>query len=76
MSVTASALRNDIYQLLDKVLETGEALEINRKGQILKILPAEPKKKLSNIVAHDVMTGDPEELVSMDWSGEWNSDLS
>ena len=38
MTVTASKLRQDIYNLLDRVLATGEPLEIERKGQLLKVI--------------------------------------
>jgi hypothetical protein len=37
MPITASQLRADVYNLLDRVLETGEQLEVVRNGQILRI---------------------------------------
>ena len=72
MKVTATKLRQDIYRLLDQVLETGIPLEIERKGQLLRLVPAEPISKLSNLVRRDCIEGDPEELVHMDWSAEWS----
>jgi len=71
MTVTASKLRQDIYNLLDHVLETGEPLEIERKGGLLKIVPEKKPSKLDRLVPHDGIIGDPEELVHMDWSKEW-----
>lgn len=75
MSVTASTLRNNVYKLLDETLRTGKALEIDRKGKKLRIVPAENGKKLSRISRHDCILCKPEELVHNDWSGEWNNDL-
>ncbi len=71
MEITISTLRQNIYQLLDKVLETGIPLEVKRKGMILKIMPPEETDKLSNLSERDVMNCDPEELVHIDWSSEW-----
>ncbi|MEW6490538.1 MAG: type II toxin-antitoxin system Phd/YefM family antitoxin [Thermodesulfobacteriota bacterium] len=73
MTVTASRLRENIYRLLDQVLETGVPLEVERKGKVLRIVPGEPGGKLANLVRrNDFLRCDPEELVHVDWSGEWN----
>lgn len=71
MSITASKLRGNIYCLLDRVLETGEPLEIDRKGKQLKIVPSEPVSRLSHLSKRDCIKGDPEQLVHIDWSDEW-----
>ncbi len=76
MAVTASQLRQDVYRLLDEVLDTGVPIEIERRGRHLRIVPEEAPSKLARLVPHDdYIVGDPEELVHMDWSGEWHSDL-
>lgn len=73
MQVNASNLRKNIYRLLDRVLETGEPLEIERNGRFLKVVPELRKgSKLSRLVRHDCIEGDPEDLVHLDWSGEWS----
>ena len=69
--MTASELRQDIYRLLDKVLETGVPLEIERKGKKLRIVPDSPGKRLDNLKKRDCIVGDPEDFVHMDWSAEW-----
>jgi hypothetical protein len=78
MALTASKLRADIYRLLDRVLETGEPLEIERKGKVLVVSAKEVKKagpKLDNIPTRPgYIVGDPDELIHMDWSAEWNPD--
>ena len=72
MAVSASKLRSNIYKLLDMVLETGKPLEIERKGRKLKIIPASVPGKLKRLKVHkDYLKCDPEELVHIDWSGEW-----
>ena len=71
MKLTASKLRQDIYRILDRVLETGQAVEIERRGQKLKIVPAEPRDKLSNLNPRSYLRTDPEDLVHIDWSSEW-----
>lgn len=75
MKVTASALRNDIYNLLDEVLETGSPLRITRKGGELEIVPVKRSGKLIDLPRHDCMPEGPESVVHLDWSEEWNSDL-
>jgi len=69
--MTASQLRQNIYQLLDQVLDTGLPLEIERKGRRLRIVPESPRDKLDNLKRRDCLVGDPEDIVHMDWSKEW-----
>jgi prevent-host-death family protein len=74
VSVTASELRQNVYKLLDQVLETGVPLEIERNGRRLRIVSADAGSKLDRLVAHpDFIVGDPEDLVHIDWSGEWRT---
>jgi hypothetical protein len=78
MTLTASKLRANVYRLLDEVLETGTPLEIERNGELLVIAPKEEKKKgskLDNLPRREgAIIGDPDELIHMDWSSEWNPD--
>lgn len=71
MTVTASALRKDIYHLLDEVVETGKALEVQRKNGTVKIVAEQSAPKMARLKKHDCIKGDPEDLVHSDWSGEW-----
>lgn len=70
MPVTTSALRKDIYRLLDEVAATGKPLDIERKGKLLRIVPVEPPGKLARLRPHDCLTGNPEDIVHLDWSKE------
>ena len=73
MRYTASKLRENIYKILDEVLESGETLEIVRKGRIIRLVPDRPKvPRLDRLTARpQALLCDPEELVEMDWSSEW-----
>jgi antitoxin (DNA-binding transcriptional repressor) of toxin-antitoxin stability system len=72
MAITASELRQNVYRLLDEVLRTGTPLEIERGGRHLRIVPVDAPAKLSRLEAHPgTVIGDPEDLVHLDWSGDW-----
>jgi hypothetical protein len=65
------ASRN-IYRILNQLLETGGPAEIERHGKMLKIVPAEILEKLDKRIARPAfLRGDPEDLMSLDWSREW-----
>jgi len=72
MRVTASKLRENIYGILDQVLESGNPVEVIRKGKILKIVPEAKPDKLSKLKKRDYLVGDPEDIVHIDWLSEWN----
>jgi len=72
MSITATELRTNVYKIIDQVLETGVPIEITRKGKTVKIVLGEKPSKLARLVRRNkYIRGDPEELIHMDWSGEW-----
>lgn len=75
MTITASKLRENIYQLLDWIIKTGQAIEMTRKGKKLRISLVEPPGKLTNLKERDVMVCDPDSLVHLDWSKEWKPKL-
>lgn len=71
MALTASKLRENVYRILDEVLETGVPVEIERRGRILRIVAVEPRGRLANLETRPIIIGDPEDLVHIDWSSEW-----
>ena len=72
MILTASKLRQDIYRVLDQVLETGEPVEIERNGRRLRIIADDIPSRLARLPARpDLVTGDSADLVHLDWSSEW-----
>jgi|GEM_PF-354680 hypothetical protein len=77
LTTTASKLRANIYRMLDEILETGQPLEIERNGKILVIAPKEERSFWDRLPRRKgFIVGDPDELIHMDWSSEWNPDLS
>jgi len=75
MPITVSKLRSDIYKLLDQVLASDSPLEVELKGRRLIILPAQKAGKMARLVPHACLNCDPQDLVHLDWSGEWKNDL-
>ncbi len=72
MPLKATTLRAQLYRVLDKVLETGESVEILRHGKIIRLVPAVPQSKLDRLKSNpDLVVGDPDDLVHMDWSDSW-----
>ncbi len=73
MAITASALRADVYRILDEVLATGQPVEIQRGGQRLLIVPADaPPSRLDRVQPlPGLVAGDPDDLVHLDWSDTW-----
>lgn len=72
MIVNASQLRKDVYRLLDRVLATGQPLEVIRNGRLLRIVPATGASRLDRVpVKADLVTGDPGDLADLDWTDTW-----
>ena len=73
MNISTSTLRQNIYKILDKIIETKIPVEIDRKGKKLKItlIPTENKNKLQNLKKRKILNCETESLVSNDWYHEW-----
>lgn len=75
MAISPSALRSDLYNILDRVLETGEPVEITRKGRRLLITLDEPASRLDRLPTRpDVIVGDPAGLVEISFDDAWQPD--
>jgi hypothetical protein len=72
MKITASKLRENVYNILDQALETGVPVEVERKGRILKIVPEAKPSRLAKLKKRNYLVGDPESIVHMDWLKEWS----
>jgi len=60
--------------ILDRVLETGEAVQVVRwGGRIVKLVaggnPSRPRSRKKHVRA---MIGDPEDFVHIEWLQEWS----
>lgn len=70
--LTISKLRADIYRIVDEVLRTGQAVEVERKGRVVRIVPVSQGRRIDGLTPHPgAVVGDPEELVHLDWSDSW-----
>ena len=70
--LSPTLLRANLDRLLDEVLETGVPIEIDRDGKRLRIVPVEPVSRFAALSPDpDYLPGDPEDIVHLDWSGEW-----
>lgn len=75
-TITVTELRGNIFKLLDEVLRTGVPIEVNKGGKKLRIVPAEQSNKLQNLISRpDVINGNPEDIVDINWEKEVNLDL-
>ena len=63
--ISLTALRNNLFKIVDEVIETGNPVELERKGHRLKIIVEEKKSKLDNLKRHDCIVGNPDELIDL-----------
>ena len=72
MSLSLTEFRANLYKIVDEVINTGVPIEIERKGVKIRLVPEKRKSKLERLVKHrGTIKGDPESLIHMDWSSEW-----
>jgi hypothetical protein len=70
---SVSALRANLYRLLDRVIETGRPVEVERHGERLKIVRSDRRSRLSLIrPVPGYLAGEPESLLGLDWSEQWH----
>ena len=69
--ISLTALRSNLFKIVDKVIETGNPVELERKGHRLKIVIEGKKSKLENLKPHDCIVGNPDELIDLKVA-EWH----
>ncbi len=52
-SEKATKLRQNLYRILDDILQSGAPVEIERNGKVLTLIP-EKNNKLSNLERHNI----------------------
>ena len=65
MEITPTELRKNLYKILDQVAEKDEEVLVRRKGKLLRIKSDKPLSRFDKLESHDVINGDPEDLVSL-----------
>jgi len=64
--ISVTSFGNNIYQLIDRIIKTGIPLEIERCGHTIKVsLDGYKKSKLDNLVAHDTLNCDEDEIIDL-----------
>ncbi|HMC58767.1 MAG TPA: hypothetical protein VKJ01_06215 [Candidatus Solibacter sp.] len=71
MRITASKFREDVYRILDEVIETGVPVEVVRQGIVVRIVSEKPVSKLARLKKRNIFVGDSDDIIGMDWSKEW-----
>ncbi len=72
MKISASSLRQNIYKILDEVIATGTPIEIERNGNILKIIPTDRQhSKLEKLKRRILTDEDSDAFAHIDWTHEW-----
>ena len=75
-TITASHMRQNIFKILDSVIETGRPLSIARKGEIIQLVPTKKKNKLDNLKKRHFSDEPIEVFDHIDWSNEWTANQS
>jgi len=72
VKVTATKLRQNVYAILDEVLEKGIPVEVVRKGKVLKIVAEQKPSKFDKLKKRPgTWIGDPDDIFKIDWMKEW-----
>ena len=82
MAISATKLRADIYRVIEGVINSGVPVEIELRGKRVRIVPAEQRDKLANLVKRSgVIVGDPgriDQAKAFDgakWRRKWDQRL-
>lgn len=73
-----SEFRKDVYGIIKEVAATGEPVQIQtRQGDVLQLTRLRRGSRFATIVPMpSLMLVDAEELVSTDWSQDWDADAA
>ncbi|MBA2497501.1 MAG: hypothetical protein H0V33_10490 [Acidimicrobiia bacterium] len=74
MEGTATQFRRLARRLLARRLATGDSINARRERRVEVVLAAhtEPDSSIDRLVRRsDVIVGDPDDLMHVDWSSEW-----
>ena len=80
MRLTATELRSRLYKVLDQVAETGEPVEVIRRGRVIRLVAEQPAPRTFSMSRVQpgpgkAIVGDPAELPDIEWSSEWSARL-
>ena len=73
MLLTATKLRANVYAILDQILATGEPIDIERNGKMLRLQAVEPGLRLDRpLPSPNTIAGASAGLAERDWSHDWS----
>lgn len=75
MNTTATDLRTHLYSYLDRIAETGEVLEVQRKGVVLRISREHSASRIGRIPKRPTMLVEPDAIVNQNWSEVWTGEV-
>lgn len=76
-AITATRFRVDLYKFLDRVITTGQPLEVALRGRKVRIVPAVPPSRLAAMEPRaDYIVGAPDTLLqpvfdNAAWEKKW-----
>ena len=73
--LSISALRRNLFGIIDEVIRTGVPAEIERNGHRVRIVLADRKSKLGNLSRRNCIPGDPDELIDLEVARWHEEDL-
>jgi len=69
--MNATQLRQNLYQTLDEIIETGKPVRVERKGKVL-FITAEPTLKQKRVFKkRKVFKNSGEDITKIDWMKDW-----
>ncbi|HSD96620.1 MAG TPA: type II toxin-antitoxin system Phd/YefM family antitoxin [Sulfuricaulis sp.] len=68
--ISLTALRQQLFKVVDRIIKTGVPVEISRRGHKLRIVPVTKTSKLARLTPHKAIIGNPEDLVELK-AGKW-----
>jgi antitoxin (DNA-binding transcriptional repressor) of toxin-antitoxin stability system len=77
--VTATEFRQQLYQVLGRIAESGTGVTITHRGRTFSIVPEAKPVLMERLVPHDTLMVSPDELVAAEsppweWHEERNLD--
>ena len=70
--LSATGLRSKLTSTLDHVIATGEVVEIERPGGLVRIVRETPARRLATLKPHPgVINGNADELAQLSWEQDW-----
>ncbi len=70
-TLSITTLRQNLYQVVDEIIATGDPVVIERKGSRVLLILEQKGSKFANLKKHQCVNGDLNELVDMEIA-QWN----